>query len=371
MKNATPRLRLACILVLMLTFAAFGQQASKGLFNPETNVQAAIAYEFRAYGELRTGDLNGAIADYDRAIQLNPKFAVAYCNRGVAKVQKGDLNGVIADCDKAIQLDPKLAEGYAVRGAAKVPKGDLDGAIADCDKAIQLNPKLAEAYWAYCNRGVVKERKGDLNGALADYNQAIELNPKYAVVYRNRGNAKFRSGDFDGAIADFDRVIELSSQRVYKEGAAPASLPQVGSSSHLVPVRTSEVKSGDVIWWRKQHRVNPYLTNADDFELYGKVLDVAKFYTPPQVIIFRPDTTVARVTVEEFFSSGKYFLQVPTPPSEVAARKAHGKAQLEIDAQRQHEIDAKFLREAQAEKQRWNEALKKPAATPTPTAQQP
>ena len=209
MKNATPRLRLACILVLMLTFAAFGQQASKGLFNPETNVQAAIAYEFRAYGELRTGDLNGAIADYDRAIQLNPKFAVAYCNRGVAKVQKGDL----------------------------------DGAIADCDKAIQLNPKLAEAYWAYCNRGVVKERKGDLNGALADYNQAIELNPKYAVVYRNRGNAKFRSGDFDGAIADFDRVIELSSQRVYKEGAAPASLPQVGSSSHLVPVEPAKQKA--------------------------------------------------------------------------------------------------------------------------------
>jgi hypothetical protein len=42
MKNATPRMRLACILVLTLTIAAFGQQAAKDLFNPEANAQNAV-----------------------------------------------------------------------------------------------------------------------------------------------------------------------------------------------------------------------------------------------------------------------------------------------------------------------------------------
>jgi hypothetical protein len=49
----------------------------------------------------------------------------------------------------------------------------------------------------------------------------------------------------------------------------------------------------------------------------------------------------------------------------VTATKAHGKTQLEIDAQRQHEIDAQYLTEAQTATQRWNEA--QVTSVPTPT----
>jgi len=50
---------------------------------------------------------------------------------------------------------------------------------------------------------------------------------------------------------------------------------------------------------------------------------------------------------------------VPAPSGSVVdpvAAKAHGKAQLEIDAQRQHEFNAQWLAEAQAATQRWNES---------------
>ena len=42
------------------------------------------------------GDFNAAIADFNRAIELNPKDAVAYSNRGNTKRDKGDLDGAIA-----------------------------------------------------------------------------------------------------------------------------------------------------------------------------------------------------------------------------------------------------------------------------------
>jgi tetratricopeptide (TPR) repeat protein len=38
------------------------------------------------------GDLDGAIADYTKAIELNPRYAAAYVNRGVARKTKGDLD---------------------------------------------------------------------------------------------------------------------------------------------------------------------------------------------------------------------------------------------------------------------------------------
>jgi hypothetical protein len=72
MKNATPRMRLAFIscLDLMLPVLAFGQQAAKGLFNPEGNVQNAATYNDRGLAKQKKGDPDGAMADYNRAIKL-------------------------------------------------------------------------------------------------------------------------------------------------------------------------------------------------------------------------------------------------------------------------------------------------------------
>ena len=141
-------------------------------FNPEPNVQNARTYRDRGLAKQKKGDLDGAMADYNQAIKLDPKFTGAYNNRGNIKLKKGDLKGAMADYNQAIQLDSKY-------------------------------------YRAYNNRGLVRFREGDLNGALADYNQAIALNPKYGLAYRNRGNAKQKRGDLNGAIADFDRAIKV------------------------------------------------------------------------------------------------------------------------------------------------------------------
>ena len=132
-------------------------------------------------------DWDGAIADFDRALQFDPKLAQAYDNRGDAKTETGDFDGAIADFNRALQLNPKYAKAYDNRGLAKLSRGDLDGAMADFNRALQFDPKLAPAYEA---RGVVKEQKGELDGAIADCNRAIELNPKLAGAYRNRGMAK-------------------------------------------------------------------------------------------------------------------------------------------------------------------------------------
>jgi tetratricopeptide (TPR) repeat protein len=57
--------------------------------------------------------------------------AVDYYNRGLAKQDKGDLDGAIADYNRAIELDPKYFFAYNNRGNAKKDKDDLDGAIGD------------------------------------------------------------------------------------------------------------------------------------------------------------------------------------------------------------------------------------------------
>jgi tetratricopeptide (TPR) repeat protein len=74
------------------------------LFNSTADTQNAIPYFGRGNVKLKKGDLNGALADFNQAIQLNPEYGLAYRNRGRAKEKKGDVNGAIADYDQAIKL---------------------------------------------------------------------------------------------------------------------------------------------------------------------------------------------------------------------------------------------------------------------------
>jgi len=53
------------------------------------------------------GDLDGAIADYTKAIELKPDSALAYYNRSDAKQAKGDLDGANADHTKATEIDSR------------------------------------------------------------------------------------------------------------------------------------------------------------------------------------------------------------------------------------------------------------------------
>jgi lipoprotein NlpI len=154
-----------------------------------------------------------AIADYDEAIRLYPKYALAFNNRGRAYRTKGDDDHAIADYDEAIRLDPKYAAAFNNRGVAHRDKGDTDRAIADYDEAIRLNPKYA---LAFNNRGLVYRAKGDNDRAIADYDEAIRLNPRYAAAFNNRGIAYSAKADRDRATADFNEAIRLDSATAFR-----------------------------------------------------------------------------------------------------------------------------------------------------------
>jgi lipoprotein NlpI len=173
----------------------------------ELDPKNVSAYFDRGNAKGAKGDLDGAIADYNSTLELDPKNAHAYNNRGLTKQAKGDLDGAIADYNSTLELDPQSAYAYSNRGFAKGSKGDYDGAIGDCSHALELDSKNAKSYR---NRAFARQGKGDLDGAIADYNGAIELDPKYADAYFNRALAQQAKGDPASAIADYNRVTELA-----------------------------------------------------------------------------------------------------------------------------------------------------------------
>ncbi len=164
------------------------------------------AYNNRGNARSTLGDKQGAIADYNKAIELNPTYARAYSNRGLARADLGDKQAAIVDYNKAIELDPNYALAYYNRANARDDLGDKQGAIVDYTKSIELDPSYVDSYY---NRGVVRFALGDKQGAKADYTKAIEIDPKYVSAYYNRGNILDDLGNKQAAFEDYNKAIEL------------------------------------------------------------------------------------------------------------------------------------------------------------------
>jgi tetratricopeptide (TPR) repeat protein len=148
-----------------------------GVYAYFTRAQQEISPSFyanRGFDKWGAGDLDGAIADYSKAIGLDPRDDTAYSGRALAESDKGDDDKAIADYTRVIELDPKDADAYFGRGVSENAKNYRDEAIADFTRVIELDPKNRQ--FAYTFRGDAKKAKGDAAGANADYNNAsIEL----------------------------------------------------------------------------------------------------------------------------------------------------------------------------------------------------
>jgi tetratricopeptide (TPR) repeat protein len=166
----------------------------------------AETYSARARVYLRMDKVEKALADCERALQLDARLVSAYCQRAAALGQKGEARRALDDCAKALRLDPDCAVAHAIRARLFRLRDEADKALAECDEAIRLDPQLPEAY---AERAMVYNGKGDPDRAIIDWTRVIEFDPLLAMAHRQRGDAYRASNQLKPAVADYTQALEL------------------------------------------------------------------------------------------------------------------------------------------------------------------
>jgi len=146
----------------------------------------------------------------DRAAQAPPRsLAVAYYNRGYAYDDKEQYERAIADYSRAIELDPSYVKAYAERCRTRaITNRDLKLALADCDKALALNhPK---PHYIRISRGIIYYRWGQWRQAIAEFDSALQVNPDHGTALFVRGCARRHNGDQRGGDADIAAAEKIA-----------------------------------------------------------------------------------------------------------------------------------------------------------------
>ncbi len=162
-------------------------------------------YLTRAQMYLEQGDTIRAMADLDKAIEIDPYTAQSFSARGLLYLQQKEYNKALADLDEAIRLDPYFTGNYINRGLVKYHLNDLRGAMADYDRVIEMD---ANNLIARFNRGLLRAQVGDNNRAISDFDKVLELDPNNTIAYLNRAILKNEIGDKIGALNDLNLVLE-------------------------------------------------------------------------------------------------------------------------------------------------------------------
>ncbi|PYJ32843.1 MAG: hypothetical protein DME79_07970 [Verrucomicrobia bacterium] len=159
---------------------------------------------------LETGDVDGAIAHFNRSLELKSDYPQTHYNLAYALLRKGGAEPAIGEARVGLTLDPNDPEAHVVLGMVLMTKGQLDEAVAEFSKALEIRPNHSKAHYNLAIALLDKHQTGE---AIAQYEKAIEAKPDYVEALTNL--AWILATSSDAATRGGPRAVELAQRAAH------------------------------------------------------------------------------------------------------------------------------------------------------------
>jgi protein O-mannosyl-transferase len=159
------------------------------------------------YALQRSGQLDEAVAHFEKAIQIQPNDQVSQLYMGIARFYQGHVPEAIEHARVAIHLQPDSAKAHNLLGLALAKQNRDDAALDELRRASELDPKDAEIR---NNLGLTLARLGRVPEALGEFHEALRLDPKNASAHSNLGLLLLASGKPWESIREFEAALQIN-----------------------------------------------------------------------------------------------------------------------------------------------------------------
>jgi hypothetical protein len=214
---------------------------------PATDKDDPLFYYLRARWDAADGAVEGPINDYNKAIEIEPRFDLAYLYRGALYQKQGALDAARDDYRMALELSPNLAEAH--RFYAQFAYGesmahilraiDLDGCA---DGFTRYNVDCAEDFRVLAS---IQGQSGMTGEFPRSAERAIEYYPGFPEPYYIAAVGYKDLGDIDKARAYAEQYLEFPRSEV-EESLADAFeefLAATEASTQAPPTAPSPVRT--------------------------------------------------------------------------------------------------------------------------------
>ncbi|HUB67574.1 MAG TPA: tetratricopeptide repeat protein [Candidatus Methylacidiphilales bacterium] len=224
----------------LLLFAGLSWEQAWAYQNEKTLWTAMLAQNpdcWLGYNNLgsalaREGRTDEAIAQFQKALKLEPDYPEAHNNLGDALLREGQVNEATEQFQDALKINPQFADAHYDLGLALAHRGEIDEGIGQFQEALKIDPLLTEARY---NIGVALLQKGQLNEAITQFQEALKINPGDAQIYLGLGNAFSKKGQLDDAVVQFQKALEIDPGKAEARGNLGVVFLQKGEVDEAIP----------------------------------------------------------------------------------------------------------------------------------------
>jgi len=195
------------------------------------SVVASYLDKMEKYGKMN--EYQKSTSDMPDGFVYNHDLAVPYYGRGMAYEGQGKNEEALADYEKAVAIDPKYTDAICQRGIMYIVKGQKDKGCTDLQKAKKQGSEKAKTLFekntcsdlaaSFVTAGDIKFSNKDYKGAFEDYNTAVQLDNASFDAYLKRGKCNVELKKYAKAVADYDKALKIkadTAQVLYLRGLA-------------------------------------------------------------------------------------------------------------------------------------------------------
>jgi uncharacterized RDD family membrane protein YckC/tetratricopeptide (TPR) repeat protein len=276
------------------------------------NCQTANEYYESGLTKYNYNDYTGAVADCNKAIEINPEYELAFFLRGKIKTIIHDYKYAINNLTKAIEINPQHAEAYYYMGIAKCEIGQKESGCLDINKAVELGFQTGyEAIKKYCTNisdakpvtsnepigikaflknaaeksgityndakadNLIKAFDGDNEKIVRAFGEKLGYTGEELEYFRNQVFGKYKLGTLP---------IELVQPPQQPQAQIPETLPMPATSAN-VPIQTQKINLGKLQspvsseeFAKRIKKKYPEFKDVDDSTLVSKVIEKYPYY---------------------------------------------------------------------------------------------
>lgn len=205
-------------------------------------------YELKFRDGLNPNDKMSAIADYTKALELDPRNGVALYSKTYMRklsIKPTEFSTLLPEYTKAIEYlkasgnSVYLAYAYYFRSDTYISLKQWNEAISDLTMAIKTRPNYLGAFRRRAEVYESRTDKPDLEAAIADLTEIIKIKPSYDI-YEKRGDLYEKKGDKEKAINDYRTAVTLDRylNSLAKEKLAKLAPAATTANSNQTPPKS-------------------------------------------------------------------------------------------------------------------------------------